>query len=367
MGASGKTLLYQAAKGSGTDPSSLTISEGTVAIGPKALARADYTTITIPSTVTTIYGTAFAGSFNTENTSLTEIIFDGTPSLTHIGATVQLPNSDGDDYPTDYDVLDGGFFGGNHGSSYGKHLPTSSAFGPFYRCTSLTTFNFSALTSLERITYGAFQGCSNLINMTGEANKIEYYRYKDGTNSNLDWSIQAEERPNSTSDNQGILDLSNCLNLKSIARYAFGECSSIKYVHLPEFTLNDRSSPEFCMGYDPTDDFSSFSKANMGSSTVFNAIANNYKIFVGEKASIAYWTGGSSIDNTSNNTGRYPKGRAFPTSHSNIYFYVDGGDGDLMNNNVDIRYWTKKDGKYLLFDGKSGKKPYEEVQKYFGS
>ena len=91
----------------------------------------------------------------------------------------------------------------------------------FEGCEVLETFNFKNLTNVVAIGYAAFSGCTALVNMTGGAT-YSYYEFNGTSNVALE-----------TNKSTGVLDLSGCSNLVNIAARSFGDCSGIKYVHLP--------------------------------------------------------------------------------------------------------------------------------------
>lgn len=222
-----KFLIYQPpVHTSGTE---LTLDTGTSAVGRYAVTDTDYTKITIPSSVQTLYGGAFQN-----NTSLTEVA--NASGLKYINAFESISTSNGTvSYQTEwnntmpFDIFD-----------YIDYLKTDSLTpyevamsGAFKNCTSLSTINFKSMSGLVSIGDYAFAGCPNLEHLAG-SNQYSYYYYNN--------SHQISAVANSTGISSGVLDLtpSNPLSLSPLRRIgleAFIDINKndnkIKYIHLP--------------------------------------------------------------------------------------------------------------------------------------
>lgn len=211
-----KILVYQPMV-SGT---TLKIDTNTYAVGRFAVAKTHYTTIDIPSTVTTLYGGAFTG-----NTSLTDITT--ASGLKYINA-----------YPSEgetiwnssmpFDINDHRDYIRYASSTIANEAMTS---GAFEGCTNLTTIDIKSMTGLEAIGKNAFKDCSSLINLTDGSDSYTYKDYQVGGNCVV--------RPTGDGITNGVLDLTN-IDLddgdsifRIIKEGAFSNCNNIRYIHLP--------------------------------------------------------------------------------------------------------------------------------------
>ncbi|MCR5309439.1 MAG: leucine-rich repeat domain-containing protein [Bacilli bacterium] len=390
-----KVLLYHVDGTGALDLSSRDIT----GIGPRSLAGASYSTITLPGTVTTIYGGAFQA-----NRNLTQV--SGLTGLEYLAPTVDNSNSEAWNSDTNYDLFDlspydfSSIYGINWNISSFKdstgnfgnrpfYFQWKATYGAFARCEELTTFNFSScISTLKKIGYGAFEGCKKLETLTDGATVYTYYRYKTGLlYTNVDDMISNNELTY-TSVTNGVLDLSDATNLTTIGRDAFTNCEKIKYVHLPLVYEDDESKSsqaKFYLGID-IDSRSSWYSNN-------GQMNNNKKIFegtaasstggvilVGESGNFAnssgtyYYSGTSKVGNTIDqydnvyySTKRYPDG-FLPTA--NTYYFVRGRS--YYNNDVvaklsgtSCKYWiqigNQNEHKYLLFEEKADLKTYYEL------
>lgn len=227
-----KILVYQAMSSAAQAADrTLTLDSDTVAVGYNALARSNYTTVTIPSKTTTLYGGAF------QKSDIQTI--EGGTGLKYISATQPMPNGYSgtwlytDIYTSDmpFDITDWWDW------KTKTYEQIASRRYAFKDCTSLSTINFKEMTSLEKIGREAFYGCSSLSNMTGG---VDTYYYCTAT---CDWndnhsSFTACTISAATSKTSGVLDLTPCTNFRSISASAFYGCNSIQYFHTPVSTTS---------------------------------------------------------------------------------------------------------------------------------
>ena len=319
-----KTLIYQPASFSDgnneTDDNELRVDSGTLAIGARACANTNYTSVSIPDSLTTIYGGAFNRSL-----SLGTVSFGSTPGLKYIGAKA---------YDED-DVWTGDTA---NAASTMSELPNSSEIsfddyhGAFYK-SGITTLDFTKLTNLVKIGYSAFEECRGLTNLTGGA-KYTYYKWP---------LVNSELQPynnTSTEKTSQVLDLSGCSSLRAIGYKAFKNCTSLKFAHLPANTNSlylGSGEPESGRTIDQSKDES-----------VFNG-CSNLRVLVGETCATAnhiYIAG---------NAARYPQ-KTFDGSNRIAYFAATSS-GDIISATA-TRYWYElptKDGvrRFVLLDDKS--------------
>ena len=374
------TLLYYASVGTGNSPTlDLSTSSWTSlkAIGPRALANTNYTSITLPSGLTTIYGAAFSS-----NTALTTV--SGFTGLKYIAAAPQSGDTDVYNNDGNFDVSDYTEF---NRPNYFNWL---AKFGAFANCTNLSTFDFTSCnSSLRKIGYGAFEGCTSLSSMTGGSTTYTYYRYSDYTNmttSDVEDRIAAQNAVKEEKTTN-VLDLSEATNMTSIGRGAFKGCSSIKYAHLPILQSQNTGNTvatqaKFYMGMDLEDKASWYSRrpANGDNSRkpVFEGceVANTGALLVGESAVYASPRSSTYLATKSligNDIDQYDKTQyeidRYPTaimSSGKTYFYVrnDSPSTDYLTNfdGADVKYWTyignANTHRYLLFENRSQMKAY---------
>ena len=276
-----KTLLYYAANGTGTLDLS---SEDILAIGPRALAATKYSSFVMPdNSISKIFGGAFAN-----NKNVTQI--SGLEDLEYIGYVPDTPEMwdtsiDPNTYDWDanftvfnlpakdfaenftyswYQVNKSRNAGGNLGVYKGNFALRQhfyrwlASFGAFAYCSNLETFDFTPfISSLKKIGYGAFEGCSKLKNTTN-GGSYTYYKYYEGlTQANIGDKITNNDSvlANNTTkitNGTGVVDLSNAKQLQCIEREAFRDCSLLKYFHLPILTEFDNSKTDqadFYLGF----------------------------------------------------------------------------------------------------------------------
>lgn len=391
------TLLYYAAKGSSTtlDLSSKTIA----AIGARALANTNYTSITLPSSVTTVYGGAFGS-----NSALTEI--SGLTGLEYIaavpvGGAADVWNSD-----ANFDIYDlpakdfcSTYNSSNNFANRPYFYQWYDTFGSFANCSALETLDLTACkTTLKKIGYGAFEGCSSLDDLTGSSTTYTYYRYANGiTKSNVSDKIDAHQLVGE-SLTKGVLDLSEAANMTHIGRGAFRNCSSIKYAHLPILQSQNtdkthQASLYLGIDYSSTDKrvagswYNNAEKASSGRDGIFSGCAASQSggaVLIGESAEFANPSGtkynsttttikatwGSGLDNWDENKiyiDRYPLAYLPGT---NTYYYVRGesyfsDDTVASVGGTTIKYWinigSASDHNYMLFERKEDLKTYFEI------
>lgn len=402
---SSKTLLYYAANGTGTLDLS---NEDLYAVGARALANTKYSSIALPTTVTTIYGGAFE-----RNTSLTEV--SGLDGLKYIAATVSAGDTDvynndanfnvqeqvAKDFAKDYEFSavqssGNGHFRGNYAIKPYLYNFIDS-YGAFAYCNNLTTVNLtSCQATLKKIGYGAFESCSNLVSMTGGSTVYTYFRYGDYTGLDKDNVVTMTSQPNAPKETKttGVCDLSEALNLKTIGRVAFNGCTQLKYFHLPLLSGQDQdenTQASFYLGVDKEDVGSWYNEAfnlNFTKKGVFaeTAAASTGAVLVGETAQFAnnqgeyynssyssikalYSAGNNVYDNYDET--KYKVYR-YPTDYlpgQTTYYYVRGEsefEDDTLENVTGnaIKYWIhigqQSDHKYLLFDSR------DELKTYYG-
>ena len=349
-----KMLLYYAANGSGQlDLSAVeknSVNYNIEAIGPRALARSRYTSVKLPTSLTTIYGGAF------ENSAIQSVSFENdTPGLKYIAAvpayndtttvwydfnqhfdTADIAAKDaGVTFPTTYDKLEPRIdisdasnnpHKDNNNYNFANrtfYFNWYAKYGAFANCTSLETFNFIALKdTLRKIGYGAFEGCSGLTNMTGMTggtHKYMYYKYGDYsglTKANFKTITNGDTKHVEKNNGTNVLDLSELTNLTSIGRAAFKGCSGIHYIHLPLLyneDVNQNTQAKLYLDMDYEDRGSWYARKGLKDS-IFKGtgvVTNGGAILVGETANYANPTGKRYDKSTVNiNTGTKTRSNA---------------------------------------------------------
>ena len=251
-----RTLLYQPPTGTGTfDLATIDHdkSKTTNAIGPRALANTGYTTITLPSSVTKLYGGAVTRNINLSTFNASGLEYIGTPLASELFSSVSFvwqehPKSNGlgwEETPQNYD----------------------SSFGVFAGCRSLATMDFTQLTSLKKIGYSAFRDCTSLVNMVG-TKTYSYFKWNDSQDGLEVYATGSKDI------STGVLDLRGSSTLESIGRYAFGNCAAIDFVHLPNYN-------QLYVGSDKD-----VGSGLQGDSSPFSGTGNAVVLF-GEKAKVA--------------------------------------------------------------------------------
>jgi len=331
--ASPKTLLYQASKGSGDNPS-LSLSSDVIALGVRSLADTNYKTINLPSSLTTIYGGAL------EHNKVLNTVTGGAGLKYIAAASVSSHTSDTDVWNNNahFDIKDAA------PTASAGELSWISTFGAFGFCTSLETFDFTKLTNLRKIGYGAFQGCSALKYMTPYESAADQYTYFKYTSGKLSESNVVKDLWKAPTNNEGVLDLTPCTELESIGRYAFGLCSQIEFVHLPEsgklYIREDN---------DTTDDQPG--TACVFADTKVSKNSNKGCILIGENAASASY---KLVQNC-----RYPAAALVQSNvDTRLYFQVKTLS-DVINGNSSLRYWMDLGNhEYLLFENETKIKAY---------
>ena len=319
-----KTLVYQAQYDSNT---SLTIASGTKAIGFMGCANTSYTTITLNSELTHIYGAGFQ-----RNLKLTTVNVPANSQLKYISA--RAPNDEIWESDLPYDstlpisIVD---YRGWLNRTLRINRSRTSAFRD---CSALTTLNFRNLTNLEKIGSAAFSGCSALENLAG-GQSYSYYTYAGGTTLS-----------GPTTVNKGVLDLTNCTNLKAIHKGAFINCGKIKYVELPATGGNLYIGQVREGGGEDL----SYTTSNQ-----FINEKNNVTILFNDTASEACYYS-TSPSNTAKNhiasgvLGNLSEGTS---NHNTVYYYMSSSS-DIVGtggNNESVNYWTKVGSNYILIKG----------------
>lgn len=307
-----KTLIYQPASfvdgNNNTDDTELRIDSDAYAVGARACANTTYSSISIPNSVSTIYGGAF-----TKCLSLTSVSFGNNPGLKYIGACAYTPdtevwNGTNCDAASEMNDVPGS-----------KAITYDDYYGAFKDNTALTTFNFTELNnSLVKIGYGAFEGCTNLTNMVG-TQKYSYYTWKT---SNSSLVVDKINNVNSEEKSSQILDLSGCENLRAIDYKAFKNCSSIKYVHLPDNYDTTAGTALYLGSTEPESGATTTNGESVFSGT------SSCRVLVGEKSATA------NITHNSNNSSRYPS-RSF--NGVTAYFHAESSS-DIYDS-AEAKYW----------------------------
>ena len=358
QGDSKKILVYQ----TGGSTGSVAIDNNTVAIGMRAMSNTKFSSVTIPSSVTTIYGSAFQrnASLNATN-ALTTIV--GGSGLEYISATEPNQALYTSIWETGmpFDVTDWWDW------KEKKHEHLASAYGAFKDNKFLTTVDFKSMINLKKIGRQAFENCSVLEQMTGSGTTYNYCTYNSSTH--------AVSSP--TSKTSGVLDLSSATNLRSIAYYAFNGCSKIAYVHLPDSTNgNRRLESSLYIGKNPD-------KHDINSQTATGGHSGDYGVdddgYVFSNTSTVLLTGetvhqasyivssnkdGDVLNSTAHyfngiikgDTGNvkfyyridYPIARkdSYAVGNKSKYRDLDESAGTAAN----ARYWIKVDDNYILFE-----------------
>lgn len=319
-GSGKETLLSQTANSTGT----CAVTSGTAAIAPHALANTAYTKISIPATVSTIYGSAMS-----HNAALTEIEIPVNSQIRFIGSG----------YASDYSgLIESSRFdviqrAGNTGKdNWEKYANYGTSLGAVRKNPNLTTVDFTRMTHIEKIGFGAFEECPKLANLTGGA-AYSYFKWNGDKTALVPFDANAREKTT------GILDLSGCTSLRSIGQSAFKNCKAIQYIHLP-------NSDSLYVGCDPDllpesgikDDMQGVTESNKKPKVTspFTGLNNGSAILVGQKADIACENGSRTGDNVK----RYPNGAFIDQNTAYFPFSVSE---DLLKGSTSTRYWTTLD------------------------
>lgn len=305
-----KTLVYQPGSfvdnDNETDDKELRIDSDALAVGARACANTNYSSIKFPNSVTTLYGGAFAC-----NLALSSVSFGNNPGLKYISAKAQDNDNNS---PAVADVWNGS---NCDSASTMNDVPGSTAinfedyYGAFANNKALTDFDFTQLKScLVKIGYGAFENCSALANMVG-TQKYSYYKWT-GTSDAMNNSDSLPSQPEKV-DKQGefsnkILDLSECSKLRSIGLKAFKNCTSIKYIHLPD-NYDTASGKALYLGSGEPESGRTINQSK--DESVFAGLTGA-KIFVGEKSLTA------NRAHVADNQSRYPQ-KTFDSNKRALY------------------------------------------------
>ena len=333
-GNSKKILMYQSNNLSGT----LTIDSGTKAIGFEGCSNTGYTTITLPSGLTTIYG---GGLY--KNTKLTTVT--GVDDLRYIG-TIKNPNGgamargwDDPDYTEIYDdsvaehyeVVDYRDF------SYLRRPLIESLYGAFAECKKLETIDFTSMSELRRIGRKAFDGCVAMSNMSG-SNTYTFKNYNASTKTST--AISGAENISS-----GVLDLTSCTNLRSLDSYAFGSCSGIKYAIMPD-NRGDSDQSKLYIGYDPDIKY-----LDNAPKQIFTEKCG-VQVFISETVFYSHQTYGSSHSASTH----YPA-NCFGKNNQ-LYYYI-GENADIPgSDHTALKYWTYEGDDIIIFNSADDARVY---------
>ena len=313
-----KTLLYQANGITGA----LSIDSGTVAIGFRAVASTQYSSVAFPNSLTTIYGCAFKNCIN-----LTEIT--GLSSIQYINA---FPTSTSDEVYNTSLPFDNYDFRDQSRAETAIDYTSPARFGAFQNCTSLTTVNFTTMTSLKKIGWYAFGGCSALSNC---ANNTPYNFYGTSTS-------------NPTTVTTGVLDLRNCSSLTHVEKDAFAGCTSITYCITPNSTgTNHNAESTLYFGKDTA----------RSSKEAGRPFPTSWKVLCGETHAQADQNGTSGLKPTTH----YPTikvsgvNQNYIANYTNLYYRVYS-TSDLYGDSsaTSRKYWTvTTSGDIYLFERNS--------------
>lgn len=184
----------------------LTIDSGTKAIGNRAVASCQYSSVVFDNDTTIIYGQAFANCFNL--TTLTNV-----SQIKYINASVNSPDTEINTQGNYYDQA----------STTSKSTPGTGAFNG---CKNLK-LDVSTMTSIVKIGESAFNGCTNIATGLTLSKTYSFYTYTSGGSETL----------SASSSNKKVMDLSTLSNFRYLGKSAFSSCN-IDYVILPNTTGN---------------------------------------------------------------------------------------------------------------------------------
>ena len=332
-----KTLVYQVG---GTTDGTLTIQAGTKAVAFRAAVHSNYSKITIPNGLTTIYGGAFINSqVKTIDGDLSTLKYISALALSG-DSEVYSSYSGANALPFDnYDVTSLNKRAADWATyvEYGRH-------GAFKGCSQLTTINFTEMTSLKSIGPDAFSGCTALTTVTPKPYTVYSYVSK-GSGAAADLL---------TADQFKVLDLSDCVNLQNIGMKAFANVNTFTYTILPN-TVGTSTSI----------------KANIKIGNDASTLPPSSLRLIGDtyhQASIDF--GSSSLSRST----YYPNNAMRGKDQYNFYrFFVptempaDKTIDDYLAHTGDankyqaLQYWTIYNGKYYLLKG------YNQTKAFFNA
>ena len=337
-GISGKEMLVSQTNG---NTGTLNIKEGTKAVGLMACAETKYTSINLPDSLQTIYGMGFAHNHKLETVT-------GGAGLRYIGTMKNYRNKtdtdwDDPDYTEIWDSSVAEYFENYDYRDYAWYTRKiiDNLSSAFFGCKKLSTLDFTSLTELRKIGAQAFYDCSALENMAGD-NEYVYKKYNASDGSLV-------EITGRTSNSKNVLDLSNNMNLRSIDRGAFVNCSKIKYLHLPDIKNSEGTKSAIFVGKD--------AELDAGNGNIFHKTTGDgyITILVGETAFYA----DPNFGTDHNAAYHYPKG-IFGENNRVYYFISKKADIPEGTSGTDLRYWTRgSDGSYILIDSA------KDAHKYF--
>ena len=331
-GTSKQILMYQNANVNTT----LTLDSDTKAIGMQGCSNTLYTSITFPTTLTTIYGGGM-----TRNTKLTSV--DGTSGLRYIGSMENATGIDNgwsdDGYTEIWDSsVDAHFDNTDYRDyAYDKRAIIEGLYGAFAKCSKLQTINFKQMTELRKIGWGAFQDCSSMKYMTG-SDKYTFKTYKAS-----DDTFTTKSDGNDT--NQGVLDLQTCTKLRSINREAFNNCNSMKYMILPN-NRGSASESTLYLGQDLEAPYFG------GSNAAIIASNKSINVLVSETAFYA-----NSDFGKDNHAGTHYPSTVFGTGNL-VYYYAATSSDVPTDDHTGLKYWTKLGTDYILIGSADDARTY---------
>lgn len=327
-GDSKKMLMYQASNITG----SLVLESNTKAIGFEGCANTKYSSIELPTGMTTIYGGGLFG--NTELLSIT-----GVSDLRYIGAMENANNKPSNPAWSDAgytEVFDSDVAKHLSISDYRDYLYTArqyieASYGAVAYCKKLTTIDFTLMTNLRKIGRSAFDNDVALINMAG-SNKYTFKQYN--ASSNTSSIISGWDQVSSK-----ILDLSYCTSLRSIDRMAFRNCNNIEYAIIPN-TRGGASQSQIYIGIDPETNYLDSQDAKQ----IFKDSCG-VKVLCEESALFA------SYDYGKNNGSRNHYLQNCFGKNNQVYYYV-GANTDIPGSDAtSLKYWTRDtDGSIILIN-----------------
>ena len=342
-----KMLIYQThdVNSSADVDTTLNVSANTKALGLDAINNTLYKKVVLPSGLTTIYGGALA-----KNTALQTI--EGTGDLRYIGSMenatgrsstwsddgyTEVFDSTIEDYVSNIDFRD---------YAYKGRAQTESLYGACIGNGALKTIDFASMSELRKIGASAFESCGAMINMAG-TNEYVYKQY----NSNNTFTVITGR----TSNSQNVLDLSGCSHLRSIGTNAFKGCSQVKYIHLPENPLIDDES-SLNIGFDPEAPGFKDAKGQIIEDS------KSIKVLVGETAFYAHHDFGKS-----HNAQIHYHSTCFGKSGNLIYYRVHTAADIPTTDTNSIKYWTIKDGEFILINSAVDARTYFANNNQYGS
>ncbi len=296
-----KTLLYQTQNNTGT----LSIASDTVAIGYGACAATGYSEITFNTSLTTIYGEAFANNVSLQTVNVNSNL----EYICAINPTSEVYDDSTDDYFDNYD---------NRDVLNQNTKVNNSRTSAFHNCVKLETFDFTKLTNLKKIGHSAFRSCSKLDKMAGN-NKYKFYDYNNGSLNIKTGDVEANAE-----NGVGVLDLRQCTSLVSLGKECFYGCSQIK------FCLTPPSNGQLYVTSDPD------GQCANGEGKVFN---NDVFTLVGDVADKACTVSSDTHAPSGHWSNQWVNGK-----QTNVYYYA-ASDADVFNPTTygslaSVKYWT---------------------------